>query len=676
MAAAGTVAKFYPSNVISNASHVTPTRTTLVGNMDENDVLNQLGDQSFNKRAEALDYLRAASRRNGGRIPTANPTAIFGGLSKALLDTNWDVRHQTIQLIHELIPQFGDDLDLCMSVVLPRLVPNLGDSKIAVRRAVIQTLHVYMKYTADIQQIFRAIVRYGVEHSDHRIKKEAIIALPMLFTPEFSSENFFEIAQALAKRMQDNQIGDESMQQHAQLSLEKIRNLVGTQVFTSYVQRLPAALRNFYQKQIDRDRGLAQNNSNIVQDSPKKNMFSFNNNYSGGSPVSSQRGTSSYSDNYSYSKAESVKQSTALLHYQPPESYKFGIVPIQIMDRLNDLSDFRTRASAVEELKMIVMELHEIEALMPHILQFVGFLNNLLDDSHFKITTVTLEILGLLVEKLNSSVKPHLKPLVLALTKRMGDNKIVVRQAVLKVVMQLMHILSPKPVVNAIAENMSHRNSRVRQETLNIVIASLLTFPSYDFDLGSMCQIIAHTLVDSKRQVRQASLECFAVLAQAMGAGKLQPLVQAVDSVELGYDGEGVMAAVQARLARRQLPRLNADGLVDYATPIPTSATTRGNSVPQGADVEWILAASSGSGSSARSNRSDNMELESVTSSARSTPSSFIMENSATGPTPRRYLSAGKNKARLPWESTADAASDASTNGHPQNSPSQVGEIC
>ena len=30
-----------------------------------------------------------------------------------------------------------------------------------------------------------------------------------------------------------------------------------------------------------------------------------------------------------------------------------------------------------------------------------------------------------------------------------------------------------------------------------------------------------------------------------MGAGKLQPLVQAVDSIELCYEGDGVMAAVQ-----------------------------------------------------------------------------------------------------------------------------------
>lgn len=666
---AGTVAKLvYPSGSnIGDPSYM--THTTVVGTMDEDDIVRLLNEPNFNKRSDALEILRASVRRNSGRLPFSDQLKIFKGLAKALGDSNWDVRHQTIQLVHELLPQFGDDLDMCMSVILPKLVPNLGDSKIAVRRAVIQTLHVYMKYTHDIQKIFRAIVHYGIENNDARVRKESIVSLPMLFTREFSSENFFEIAQALAKRMLDNQTGDENMQQYALLTLEKIKKLVGEYTFNSYIQRLSPPLRNYYYKQTDNSNQEPEEVEERIPGSPKKNAFSFSgaNTYSTGPPSPSRRTNPSPSDYpYSTKANDQVKQSTALLHYQPPESYKFGIVPSQIMDRLNDQNDFRSRAQAVEELKLIVMDLRDVSELMPHILQFIGFLNSLLEDTNFKITTVTLEILGLLVDKLNNSVKPHVKPLVLALTKRMGDNKIVIRQSVMKVVMQLMHTLSPKPVLNAISDNLSHRNSRVRQETLNIIIASLLTFPSYDFDLGSLCQTIAHTLVDPKRQVRQAALECFAVLAQAMGAGKLQPLVQAVDGVELGYDGEGVMAAVQARLARRQLPRLNAENLVDYATPVPSSGTIRGaNSMPQGADIDWILAASGGTGNSARSARSDNMELESVTSSARSTPASMVGESMNQ---PRRYLSAGKNKSRLPWEATNDAPE--TSNGHSPNTVS------
>ena len=635
---AGTVAKVPYHNKLGDGPYM--KHTTLVGNMEENVILNYLNDQSFDKRAEVLEQLRIAVRKNGGRLLFANRLAIFKGLALALGDSNWDVRHQCIQLIHEVIPQFGDDLDMCMSQVLPKLIPNMGDIKITIRRSVIQTLHVYMKFTDDIQIVFHAIVNYGLENNDAKIRKETIIALPMLFTPEFAHENLFEVTQSLVKRLVDSSSANDNIQPHAILSLEKIKNLVGTPHFDSYIQQLSPPLRRYYLK--------ITNNEDDFYDEP------LTTSHSTAAPVTSNMVVQEPWTNY----AGRGEVMTAPANFHDGSGYEFGVIPVHVMQKLYDQSNFRTRAQGVEDLRVIISELNDVALLSPHLLHFISFLNNLLDDPNFKITTVTLDILGLLVEKLNIHVEPHLKPLILALSKRMGDNKIVVRQSIMKVVRQLMQLLSPKPVLAVICENLSHRNSRVRQETLNIIIASLLTFPSYDFDLGPLCQTIAHTLVDSKRQVRQAALECFAVLASAMGAGRLQPLVQAVDSVELSYDGDGVMVAVQARLAKRQLPKLNSDGLVDYAAPIPSSASTRGNSsIPHGADIEWILAASGGAGSSARSTRSDTLELESVTSSsARSSPANFITD---VGPTPRRHLSATK-KGRLPWEDE-DAES---MNGH------------
>ena len=73
---------------------------------------------------------------------------------------------------------------------------------------------------------------------------------------------------------------------------------------------------------------------------------------------------------------------------------------------------------------------------------------------------------------------------------------------------------------------------------------------------------MAYCLLDSKRSVRHACLECFAVLAQCLGAGKLGPLIHAVQSLEQLGDSEGVMNAVQARLTRRVLPRRNEDNLI------------------------------------------------------------------------------------------------------------------
>lgn len=601
------------------------TNQSRVWNMEEDEVLEQLNDESFNNRVEILEQLLIKVRRSGGKLPYRDPKAIFNGLAQALKDSNWDVRLKCIQLINEVIPQFGDDLDPCMSVVLGKLIPNIGESKITVRRAVIQTLHVYMKHTRRVQGLLKAIVQYGLDNNDSRIEKETIIALPMLFTPEFGRENFFDITQSLARKLLNSSLED-NIRENVLTTMEKIRNLVGEREFTSYIQKLAVPLRRYYCQLTNSD------------------LEPFQDGYTSGSTTPR--------NSKPFSKATQMPNSSRA---QYVESYEFGIIPSHVMNQINDQENFKLRAQGVEELKRIVGDLQHQDItgnLLPHMMPFISFLNNLLDDNYFKTTTVTLEILEILVEKLGQNVKQFLKPLSSTISKRMGDNKIVVRQAVMKVAIKMMQSYQAKPVLSVILDNnLTHKNSRVRQETINILIAALLTFPSYDFDLPKICKVIAPLLTDSKRQVRQAVLECFSVIAQAMGQGRMQPLVHAVDTVELMNEGEGVMSAVQARLARRQLPKLNSDRLVEYATPVPTSASSRGQYV-HGADIEWIMAVG-GSGSSARQlPRSDTMELESVTSSARSTPN--VIGENFTPSNRGRFLSAGRGRSKLPWEEDQD----------------------
>lgn len=600
-------------------------------NMDEHEVLEQLRDQRFQKRVEVLEQLLITVRRNGGKLPFGNPLPVFRGLGLALTDSNWDVRLKSIQLINEVIPQFGDGLDTCMSEVMGKLIPNIGESKITVRRAVIQTLHVYMKCTNHVPSLLRSIVYYGLEHEDQRVRKESIVALPMLFTPDFARENFFEVTQSLAKKLLDTSV-DESFRDCTLTTLEKIRTLVGEREFNSYLHKLSAPLRKYYYSmtgQIPPENGdnTSRSMSNGSQPTPRQAPFSKAK--MNGSVAVSQQQSSSYSAQY-------------------VDSYEFGIIPSHVMSQISDQENFKLRAKGVEELRNIVCDMREVdENLLPHMLSFISFLNNLLDDSNFKITTVTLDILCILVEKLGKNVKQYLKPLSSTLTKRMGDNKIVVRQAVMKVAIKMMQSYTAKPVLSVICENLQHKNSKVRQETLNIIIAAMLTFPSYAFDLPAVCRMVAPTLTDVKRQVRQAALECLSVIAQTMGPGRLQPLVQAVDQVELSSDGEGVMGAVQARLARRQLPKLNSEGLVEYATPVPSSASTRSAASfsAQGADMDWIMG---GSTSTSRLSRSDTMELESVTSSSCPTPTANNTTDSNGQSRP--FVSAGKGRKKLPWE--------------------------
>ena len=575
---------------ISNTHATVPQNISVLMNMDESDVLDRLRDESFNNRAEILEYLRSAARSNHGKLPFHDPVQIFEGLALVLNATNWNIRLQCILLINDLIANC-DDLETCMSVVLPKIIYHFGDNKSAIKRAVVQTVHVYMKYADNVQPIFKSIVQFGLESNNYFVKKGTIVNLPMLLTKEFSSEDYSKIVHCLSKKLVESAPPEENLQKHVIMSLNKIKDLVGSATFNEYLKGLSPPLRKYYWKVTGAD------------------------------------------------------ESTPM--------YTFGVVPSHIIQTLQETNEYRSQTQAVEDLKKILQDLTDVRALYPHTYEFIMFLHTLLDYTSFRVITVTLEIMGILVERLQLDIKPFLEPLVQGLSKRMDDNKKAVHQALMKVAIKLMQILSSKPVLKVLCENLDHKHSRVRQETLNLVIAALLTFPSYDFDLAWLCETIAPTLIDPKRLVRLASFECFALLAQAMGFAKLRPLTKAVDSIEIDTSGNyaGVLSAVQARLSRKQLPHFDEDGLVEYALPKPSSATMNTGGGAQNLDKEWIYAASGGPGSSARSTRSEALELESITSSARSTPISFLYENgsSSVRSTPRRFPSAGKRN-RLPWE--------------------------
>ena len=64
---------------------------------------------------------------------------------------------------------------------------------------------------------------------------------------------------------------------------------------------------------------------------------------------------------------------------------------------------------------------------------FFSLLNDLLDDQNFKIITVTLDIIASMIDTETLDLRPFLKQLVYAVTKRMDDSKTVVRQSIMKV---------------------------------------------------------------------------------------------------------------------------------------------------------------------------------------------------------------------------------------------------
>ncbi|KAM6069182.1 TOG array regulator of axonemal microtubules protein 1 isoform 2-T2 [Theristicus caerulescens] len=326
---------------------------------------------------------------------------------------------------------------------------------------------------------------------------------------------------------------------------------------------------------------------------------------------------------------------------------KFGLLPPELHARLLDQEDYRNRTQAVEELKRVVGGASwaaVASAPAPSLLGLISFLYTLLDDSNFKVVLGALEVIHLLALRLGDQVRAFLAPLVSAAAKVLGDNKLAIRQEYNRLFLRLMKAAGPQQVLDLLLqqEYLQHKNSKVREEVVNICIVALLTYPSEELDLAKLAFGLAPALVDSKRRVRHAAMEAFAVLASSMGPGNTTLLFKAVDAVELEDNGDGVMHAVQARLARKTLPKLADQGFVEYAVPLPSSGHNRGSCLPPGADTDWLLmgnrtqSAHSYCGYHARDDALQN--------------SSSHGAYADQGVSPRRVLSAGKGKNKLPWE--------------------------
>ena len=123
-----------------------------------------------------------------------------------------------------------------------------------------------------------------------------------------------------------------------------------------------------------------------------------------------------------------------------------------------------------------------------------------------------------------------------------------------------------------------------------MVIFALMTFPSTYFDISTCIGRTTKLAVDHKKRVRQAALELIAILGQITSPKSV--IEDVSERVENRKDSLQILAAVKARLARKQLPLVGVDGEVVYGVqlPGPTSVSV----IMFGSDIEWIC---SGSGS-------------------------------------------------------------------------------
>ncbi|XP_037690845.1 TOG array regulator of axonemal microtubules protein 1 [Choloepus didactylus] len=553
--------------------------------------------------SEAFRALQAALPRRGGRLGfPRRKEALYRALGRVLVEGGSDEKRLCLQLIWDVLRGQGEagQLEEAFSLaLLPQLVVFLREENSALQKDALQILHVCLKRSSG--QVLRTLIQQGLESTDARLRASTALLLPILLTPEdlLLGLDLTEVIISLARKLGDQEIEEEV--ETAFSALQQIGERLGQERFQSYISRLPSALRRHYNRRLE-----SQFGSQV--------------------PYYLELEASGF--------PEAPLPSAGTLCNS---NLKFGIIPQELHSRLLDQEDYKNRTQAVEELKQVLVRFVPSSTPNSSLVGFISLLYNLLDDSNFRVVHGTLQVLHLLVIRLGQQVQQFLGPVIAASVKVLADNKLVIKQEYMKIFLKLMKEVGPQQVLCLLLEHLKHKHSRVREEVVNICICSLLTYPSEDFDLPKLSFELAPALVDSKRRVRQAALEAFAVLASSMGSGKTSVLFKAVDTVELQDNGDGVMNAVQARLARKTLPRLTEHGFVEYAILMPSSAQGRSSLLAHGADTDWLLAG----------NRTQSAHCH---CGDHTRDSMQIYGSYSPTVCTRRVLSAGKGKNKLPWE--------------------------
>ena len=402
--------------------------------------------------------------------------------------------------------------------------------------------------------IFRCIVTHGLESEDAKVVHETLISVPILFPPDFDSrygnKNLYILLSGLARKLLEEETRLPSF-----ISMQKIADVVGTKTFLSYISKLTPDQKKIYdelEERRTRSEPLTDTSSGII----------------------GKRITGGW--------------------------VEYGAIDHIIIEKLQNEDEPRVRLQGAEDLHRCIKNMGDLTPLLQQIRHFLNFLESILDEKNFKMNLLILDIYGMLVDQLKGKIKPNVRAVVSALLRHASNTKVVVRIENFKLLEKLMLAVKPNTVINHLLDHLGDKKAVVRESVLNMIMFGLLTFPSNEFDLKNIAATVVPTLVDPKRRVRHAALESVSILAAFLGPSKAVPLIRAIELLESHFEkGVGVLSAVQARLARRQLARVTGEGLVDYALAIPTTATRSDRTSPSrghqaqskwGSDVDWILA--------------------------------------------------------------------------------------
>ncbi|XP_034195468.2 uncharacterized protein LOC117611587 isoform X1 [Osmia lignaria lignaria] len=264
---------------------------------------------------------------------------------------------------------------------------------------------------------------------------------------------------------------------------------------------------------------------------------------------------------------------------EEPSWEGLGLVDQEVLEDLHNKEDWRARVRGLERVASALRTSSALIAIEPRL---GSLLHAVLGcERSCRVAAAGLAVAKVVVAGVSEeALKKQLPQLAWGLARHGGPSATQLARITmlrLRPALLLEQLLQPQ-CLNA-------RNAKTRENTLQLLIFSLVTFPSTEFKADIIANKVAKMVRDRRRRVRQAALDTLAVLAQIYESEEV--LAAGKQASEGYHDAEAMMSAIRARLARKSLPLVSVDGLVMYGLQI--SPTVQ---IATGPDVDWIVAGS------------------------------------------------------------------------------------
>lgn len=481
--------------LIENASSTSRRRFTT-----ESSVIEVLKGNNYKQQTELFDELLVQAQANNDYlINFKNSDQFLSLIGSLLINTiNNEVQRNCLKFLQAYLKYLDrikakkktdtnmserfKQIDLNLNeFLLENLIQSSSSSKLHVKQISIDLIYSYMKLTENITNCFNKFIKSGIENSNSSIAKQFMDpTLCILLTEEFQNQEYLLLMKALC-----NQLNNPNHESAAFKCLNKIETITTNEKFNTWLSKLPANLKTNY--------------------SNYKNKTQF-----GGLTADMTNSFGTFANAHTNSllnEFETIEETS--------KKMKFNIINQSTVQKLSGEDEIQ-RLQAIKQLETTIRSLNDVKIVYPYYQDFITYMNNFLDDSNYEIRLASLKIITVFVEKLGVNVNQCYRVLcncARQVTSQTHQSKTMKQSLNSMLLMAIELMNNPILLLDCLLEKIKDRNAKAREEIINIVITSVLKFPSDQYaSLRKIFFQVAALLVDIKRNVRHAALECLALL--------------------------------------------------------------------------------------------------------------------------------------------------------------------